>query len=99
MSNYRVAYDYKISGKMTREQASHVVCVMRTLELEYTPYVVKDADDEKLPLDQSTLETACYYLMTAGKKIAAIKLYRWHTSLGLRESKEAVEKLYGGGSE
>jgi hypothetical protein len=29
----------------------------------------------------------------AGKKIAAIKLYRAHTDLGLKESKEFVEAL------
>ncbi len=29
----------------------------------------------------------------AGQKIEAIKLYREHTGLGLKESKEAVEKL------
>jgi ribosomal protein L7/L12 len=58
------------------------------------------ADDERCPscgaLLAKPLEAELKALLDQGRKIEAIKLYREHTGVGLREAKEAVEALAAG---
>jgi len=50
----------------------------------------KTAASSVAPTDQ---DKQLLKLLAAGQKIAAIKLYRQHTSVGLKEAKDAVEAL------
>lgn len=45
------------------------------------------------PPDESDLEARIRALLDQRQKIAAIKLYRQQTGVGLKEAKEAVEEL------
>jgi len=57
------------------------------------PVAVSPAAAPSHPEPPADLEAECRRLYRAGKAIAAIKLYREHTGVGLKEAKEAVEAL------
>jgi hypothetical protein len=50
------------------------------------------------PAERSAREAELRQALAAGRKIEAIKLYRCLYGVGLKEAKEAVERLQAGGS-
>jgi len=56
----------------------------------------KTDSDERVPQQPDSLEGRVLFLMQAGKKIEAVKLYRQETGSGLKEAKDAVEALAAG---
>jgi large subunit ribosomal protein L7/L12 len=68
------------SGTAVRDPASHA--------LAHLP--------SRPALDDQAFAAHLLVLLAAGQKIEAIKLYREHTGVGLKEAKDAVEALERG---
>lgn len=63
-------------------------------ELEAPPSTQQHQQSHPNRPSHDMLEREVLQLMHKSQKINAIKLYRQHTGLGLKEAKEAVESLY-----
>lgn len=61
---------------------------------EHHPKIVVDAINGSAR-PESELERECRALLSSGRVIDAIKLYRAETGLGLREAKDAIDKMRG----
>lgn len=56
-------------------------------------YIIDGEPIRRKKNEEEELKTKCLSLLRAGKKIEAIKEWRYATNIGLREAKDAVEAL------